>query len=128
MNNFLTINLTTMRKCLERYKPLKLTQEKRDNLTTLISIKVIESIVKIFAKKKSPFSLVNFTKHLRKKTILILYELFHIESMRHKGILSGSFYVDNNPIYQNQIYDKKRKPQSNIPNGQICKILNQISK
>lgn len=127
MNNFLTINLTTMRKCLERYKPLKLTQEKRDNLTTLISIKVIEPIIKILPKK-IPFSLVNFTKHLKKKTILVLYELLHIQSMRYRAyFLVHSMWITI-PIYQNQIYDKKRKPQSNIPNGHICKILNQISK
>ena len=63
-------NLDEIKQFLENHKQPKITQDKTDNLNSLINIKEIESVVKNLPKKKFPgpvVSLADSKKYLKKK-------------------------------------------------------------
>lgn len=108
----------------------KLSQGKTHNLNRLISIKVIESTinnVKKKGKRKQKVHLgllLNSTKHLRKKHIPILYNLFQRENteiMFYNSFLTlvGQYYPKLKQTKRNQVnidYISKCK----------CKIINHL--
>lgn len=76
-------NIDEMEKFLERYKLLKLIQEEIDNLNIPIPTK-FEFVVKNIPQRKIQYritSMVNLTKHLRKKQ----YKFYTISSRKLEG-------------------------------------------
>ena len=118
-------NLEEMDKFLERYNFPRLNQEELENINRPITSNEIETLIKNLPRNKSlgPDDLTGeFYQRFREELTPILLKLS--QKTAEGGTVQNSFYeaiITLIPKPEKRITKKKRKLQTNITDGHICK-------